>query len=105
MDRLWMFLFLLTPFAVNASNYNIGEGVTIASISTWESSDSKGLYFMRSDDVWCYIPSGDGNVNSRSLILTLYATGKKADIYCYTDTKLLSNGLPASHKLHQIIAK
>ena len=97
---LIILLAILMPAYSYAWNY--GGELTITSVTMWENSEVNPLYFKRSDDVWCYVPASEKLLHS--LILTLYASGKTAEIHCYDLEESPLTFYPA-HKLHRIIAK
>ncbi|MCM0147189.1 hypothetical protein KCN56_01225 [Photobacterium galatheae] len=96
-------LALCALFSANVSAWTFGQNVTISSVTLWEGSGVNPLYFKRSDNVWCYVPAEEKNLHS--LILTLYASGKTADIHCHDQAENKMGGIESAHKLHRIIAK
>lgn len=74
----------------------------ISAVTLWESSTTNPLYFKRDDNVWCYVPASEKALHS--LILTLYASGKSADIHCH-DLAETPLAFEPAHKLHRIVAK
>jgi hypothetical protein len=91
------------PEPVDDTGLNFGANVSIDRIVLWENSEANPLYFRRSDDVLCYVPAGQSTL--QSLILTLYSSGKLADIHCRAEEEELMLGMRPAHKLHRIIAK
>ncbi|PSW80804.1 hypothetical protein [Photobacterium damselae] len=96
-------LVLCALLSINAMAWTFGSNVTITAVTLWEGSSVNPLYFKRSDNVWCYVPADEKNVHS--LILTLYASGKTADIHCHDQAENKMGGIEAAHRLHRIIAK
>ncbi len=101
--KKFIFGTLLTVVSGVTHAWIAAEDATISAVIMWESAEINPLYFKRSDNVWCYIPAGQKNLHS--LVLTLYASGKRADIHCYDLAETKMGGVEAGHKLHRILAK
>lgn len=107
MNKILKVLVLLSLLSVANTTFawNSTPDAKIVAVVVWEGAEvTNPLYFQRSDNVWCYIPAGEKTL--QSLILTLYASGKTAEIHCYdlADGKMVDLTNPA-HKLHRIIAR
>ncbi|ASU24199.1 hypothetical protein CCZ37_17150 [Vibrio qinghaiensis] len=103
MKKNIVLLILSALLSTNTMAWTFGQNVTITAVTLWEGSGINPLYFKRSDNVWCYVSADEKNVHS--LILTLYASGKTADIHCYDQAENKMGGIEAAHKMHRIIAK
>lgn len=88
--------------ANNSFAWSYAGDTKITAVTLWEDSSTNPLYFKRADNVWCYVAATEKNLHS--LILTLYASGKSADIHCY-DLAETPMGFEPAHKLHRIVAK
>ncbi|MGR5361327.1 hypothetical protein ACPV54_10730 [Vibrio mediterranei] len=102
MSRIIIPLVLSVLFSTNVMAWNHGPNVTIKAVTLWEGHENP-LYFQRSDNVWCYVSANEKRV--QSLILTLYASEKIADVHCHDQAEIKMGGMPGAHKLHRIIAK
>jgi hypothetical protein len=102
-----MMKIIIILLALMSSGYSYawtGAGNTkVIAVALWESSTTNPLYFKRADNVWCYVPASEKTLHS--LILTLYVSGKLADIHCYDLAETQMGGMDPAHKLHRIIAK
>lgn len=97
-----MLILISSLISNSALAWSLGENVKISSIMLWENSGANPLYFKRSDNVWCYVPANENSL--QSLILTLYASGRKAEIHCHDNAENKMGGVQPAHKLHRIIA-
>ncbi|USH03732.1 hypothetical protein K6Q96_06990 [Grimontia kaedaensis] len=97
------FFILAVFFSSSAYSWTHHPNTRIKVITIWEGSGSNPLYFQREDNVWCYVPAEE--IMIHSLILTLYSSGKRADIHCYDRAETKMGGISAAHKIHRIIAK
>ena len=100
MKKLIIGVFLLV-ICNTSFGWSFASKTKITAIAIWENSEVNPLYFKRSDKVWCYVSAKDKNLHS--LILTLYATGKTADIHCHNKAERRMGGISVAHKLHRII--
>jgi len=73
--------------------------VTISKITQW--NNDSPVYIELSNSTSCYVPAVEKNLIS--LVLTMYAAGKKADIHCW-DTADTYSGIPG-HRVHRIITQ
>jgi hypothetical protein len=81
-----------------------GNGLRITTVTSWEGTDNGGvLYFGTSGGFTCWIQASQKTLYS--MILTLYATGKPAEIYCYDAVDEIVGGVPGAHKLHRLQAQ
>jgi len=102
MKKVLLALSMLVASGVSHA-YTYGQDVKISTVIMWENAETNPLYFKTSSNLWCYVPAGEKNLYS--LVLTLYASGKLADIHCYDSAESLMGGVEAGHKLHRILAK
>ncbi|MGI0116198.1 hypothetical protein [Zooshikella sp. RANM57] len=101
MKKIFLIILLSSPLICKA--WTFGNNVTITNVILWEDDNHNPLYFKRSDNVMCYVPADQKSI--RSLILTVYASGRRADIHCYDNAEAIMGGIESAHKLHRIIAK
>jgi hypothetical protein len=100
MKKLLMMVFLSCMTATSFA-WNYGLNVTITAITLWEGSDVNPMYFKRSDNVWCYIPAGQKLLQAN--VMSMYLSGKSADIHCHDtpETPMIYDA-PA-YKLHRLV--
>ncbi|HTF98046.1 MAG TPA: hypothetical protein VL995_18060 [Cellvibrio sp.] len=76
---------------------------TIVEIMAWENTETTVVHFKLANGTWCYIPASQKTLNS--IILTLYASGKKGNFHCHDTADSNAGGsVPGAHKLHRISA-
>lgn len=99
-----IFLLALLFIATPSFAWVTADNQSITAIIAWENAETGPMHFQFSNGTWCYIPAGQKTL--QSLVLTLYASGKKAEFHCYDDADSSGGGsVPAAHKLHRIIPK
>jgi hypothetical protein len=81
-----------------ASAWVISENATVDQIWGWQ--DDNPVYFKLSDGTMCYVPSTEKNLYS--LILSLFATGKKATFHCWDSEETVAG--VSGHRTHRVIA-
>jgi hypothetical protein len=103
--KVQMKIFLLALIFASAPAFAWKESTnqTIVEIMAWENTETTVVHFKLSNGTWCYIPASQKTLNS--IILTLYASGKKAHFHCHDTADSNAGGsVPAAHKLHRISA-
>jgi hypothetical protein len=92
---------ILALHSAQAFSWVENQNVTIQELIMWEGADTGVTGFKLSNGVWCYIPGSQKNLHS--LILTAYAAGNKAHVYCYDAADPMAGGsVPPAHRLHRI---
>lgn len=85
--------------AAVAQEWKFYSGARISSIAQWEGNS--GILIQVAPDAFCYVkPEDKTNI---ALVMTLYSTGRKADIHCFP-TAMTLGGISA-YPLHRIIAR
>jgi hypothetical protein len=85
--------------AALAQEWKFYSGVTISSIVQWQGNNS--ILFQVAPDAYCHVgPDDKANI---ALVMTLYSSGRKADIHCFP-TAVNVGGIN-SYPLHRIIAR
>ncbi|MCG9735319.1 hypothetical protein L1D51_15085 [Pseudoalteromonas shioyasakiensis] len=74
------------------------KNATVDKIIQWQ--DDAPTYFILSSGAVCFIPADEKSMYT--LILSLKATGKKAQFHCWDDEKV-TQGI-SGHRIHRVIA-
>jgi hypothetical protein len=93
-----LLLALGVAFSFSANAWVISTDATVDQV--WEWQDSAPVYFRLSSGSMCYVPNEEKSVYS--LILSLWATGKKATFHCW-DTEENTQGI-LGHRIHRVVA-
>jgi hypothetical protein len=82
-----------------ATEWKFYQGAQISSIVQWEGNS--GILIQVAPDAFCHVkPEDKTNI---ALVMTLYSSGRKADIHCFPTVVNIS-GINA-YPLHRIIAR
>ena len=88
----------MLAYSGNAYAWVQSDGVTVSNIIEWQ--DDAPVYFTLSNGTVCYVPNTEKNLYS--LVLSIYASGKSANIHCHDSVE--TYGGVEGHRLHRIIA-
>jgi hypothetical protein len=85
--------------AALAQEWKFYSGARIASIVQWQGSNE--VLFQVAPDAFCHV--GPDDKTNIALVMTLYSSGRKADIHCFPT--VVNLGGINSYPLHRIIAR
>lgn len=92
-------LALILGTSARADGWMFYGDAKILEVVQWQ--DNSPVYFKVSPTDHCYVPAAEKGMVA--LIFSLYASGRRADIHCYT-TADTYGGIPG-YRLHRIIAR
>lgn len=97
--KLTLALCLLASTATaQADDWKYFGNAKILGIVQWQ--DNSPVFFETAPGTFCYVPASEKNMIA--LILSLYGSGRAADIHCHPSVETYA-GIPG-HRLHRIVS-
>ena len=93
-----LFCMFLSMFTLPANAWVYSESVTVVHIIEWQ--DDAPVYLRLSNGTTCFVPALEKNMYS--LLLSMFATGKKAHIHCH-DIEETYRGI-SGYRVHRVIS-